>query len=106
MQGVLVLVRVRYDAHLPALSLWGMDNSWTLPAGTVLSTLNGHIIYKNWHICRVCWYYCARNYLHVPTPPEVVTAIYGLLKTAQGGDMSACSLAAAGRIHPQNPRHH
>ena len=47
-------VRVRYDAHLPALSLWERENSRTLLEGKVLTTVHGHILCKNWHLCRVC----------------------------------------------------
>ena len=53
-------------------------------AGVVLPALHGHVLYKNWHLCRVCWEDCERKNLHVPTPPEVATNITGLLKVDQG----------------------
>ena len=42
--------QVWYDAHLPTLSLWDGNKSWTLLTGTVLLTLHGHVIFKNWHL--------------------------------------------------------
>ena len=51
-------VRVRYDMYLPNLSFQEGENSWTLLAGTVISTLQGYAICKNWHLCGVCWEEC------------------------------------------------
>ena len=45
-------VKVRYDAHLSSLSLWGGENSRSILAGAVLPTLHGHVFCKNWHLCR------------------------------------------------------
>ena len=51
-------VQVRYDAHLPTLSLWDRGKVRTILAGTVLPTVHGHIVCKNWHLCRLCWEEC------------------------------------------------
>ena len=40
-------VRARYDAHLPSLSLRDGDNSRSILAGAVLSTLKSHVLGKN-----------------------------------------------------------
>ena len=77
-------VRVLYDTHLPALSLWDGENARTLLAGIFLPNLHGHVIFKNWNLCRVCWWYCKSKNLHIPTPLEVATAISGLPKTSWG----------------------
>ena len=77
-------VRVRYNAHLPSLSLRGGENSRYILAGAVLPTLHGHVLCKNWHLCGVCWEDCKRKNSHPPNPPEVATTISGLLKVAQG----------------------
>ena len=39
-------VQVRYDAHLPALSLWDRENSPSILAGMVLPTLQGVVLCK------------------------------------------------------------
>ena len=52
--GVDMRVRVRYDAHLPALSLWDRENSCSILEGTVLPTLHGAVLCKNWHLCGSC----------------------------------------------------
>ena len=78
-------VRVRYNAHLPSLSLRGGENSRYILAGAVLPTLHGHVLCKNWHLCGVCWEDCKRKNSHPPNPPEVATTISGLLKVARGG---------------------
>ena len=77
-------MKARYDAHLPSLSLWDGENSWSILAGAVLPTLQGQIICKNWYLCGVFWEDCERKNLHVPTPPEVSTTISELLKVARG----------------------
>ena len=51
-------VRVRYDAHLPSLSLRDGDQTWSILTGAVLPTLHGHVLCKNWHMCGVCWEDC------------------------------------------------
>ena len=48
-------VRVRYNAHLPALSLWYGDNSRSMLAGKVLLILHGAVLFNNWHLCGSCW---------------------------------------------------
>ena len=53
--GGIAKVQVQYDAHLPDLSLWYGEKLRTLLAGTVLPTLHGQILYKNWHFCGSCW---------------------------------------------------
>ena len=60
-------VQVRYNTHLPALSLRGGDNWRTLLTGMVLPTLHDHVICKNWHLCGVCSEYYGSKKLHVPT---------------------------------------
>ena len=80
-------VQVQCNAHLPALSLWYGEKSRTILVGTVLPTLQGHVICKNWHMLVVCWEDCKHKNLHLPTPlppSEVATNIVGLLKTARG----------------------
>ena len=62
-------VRVRYDAHLPALYFWGGENSRTILVGTVFPTLNVHVLCKHSHICGVFWEDCEHKHLHIPTPP-------------------------------------
>ena len=46
-------VMVRYDAHLPSLSLRDRENSRSILTGAVLPTLRGHVLCKNWHMCGV-----------------------------------------------------
>ena len=48
-------VRVRYDMHLPAFFIRDGNNARTLPAGIVLPTLHGLVIFKNWYLCGMCW---------------------------------------------------
>ena len=62
-------MKVRYDTHLPFLSLWYEDNSWYILVRAVLYTLNGHFLCKNWHLCGVCWEDCEHKNSHVPTHP-------------------------------------
>ena len=47
-------MRVRYDAHLPTLSLRNEENARPILEGTVLPTLHSAILGKNWHLCEVC----------------------------------------------------
>ena len=77
--GGLERVRVRYDAHLPSLSLWDGEQTRSILTGAVLPTLRGHVICKNWHMCGVCWEDCERKNSHVPTPPEAANTITDLL---------------------------
>ena len=48
-------VWVRYNAHLSDLYLWGREKLRTLLTGTVLPTLHGHVLCKNWPMYGVCW---------------------------------------------------
>ena len=77
-------MRVRYDAHLPSLSLWGGEQTRSILARAVLPTLRGHVLFKNWHMCGVCWEDCERKNSHVPAPPEAANTIVELLKVAHG----------------------
>ena len=61
-------VWVRYDAHLPALSLWDGENSHSILSGAVLQSLHGAVIFKIWYLCGVCWEDCKLKCLHIPTP--------------------------------------
>ena len=77
-------VRVRYDAHLPSLSLRDGEQTRSILTGAVLPTLLGHVLCKNWHMCGVFWEDCERKNLHIPSPPEAANTIAGLLKVAWG----------------------
>ena len=77
-------VRVRYDTHLPSLSLRDGEQTRLILTGAVLSTLCVHVICKNWHMCWVCWEDCKHTNSHVPTPPEAANTIAKLLKVARG----------------------
>ena len=46
-------VQVHYDAHLLSLYLRDGENLRYILAGAVLTTLHGHILFKNWHLCGV-----------------------------------------------------
>ena len=61
-------VRVRYDAHLLALSLQDGKNTRSVLAGTVLLTLHGAVLCKKWHLCGSCWEECEQKRSHIPTP--------------------------------------
>ena len=75
---------VRYEAHLPALSLWDGEKLITILAGRVLPAVQVNILFKNWHLCGMFWGDCEHKDLHVPTFPDLTAAITGLLKTARG----------------------
>ena len=47
-------VRVRYEAHLTALSLWYRENARIIMAGTVLRTVQVHVICNNWILHGLC----------------------------------------------------
>ena len=79
-----VRVQVSYDSHLLYLSLPDGENSQTLLAGTALPTPQSHVLFKNWHLCRVCWEDYESKNSYVPTLPEATTAITRLLKTSRG----------------------
>ena len=70
--------------HLTDIYFWDGESLRSILAGTVLPTLHGDIICKNWYLCGVCWEECKRKKLHVPISPDVVNTLYGLLKAAQG----------------------
>ena len=48
----------RYGVHLPALYLRERGKSRNILAGTFLPTVQGHVLCKNWHLCRLCWEDC------------------------------------------------
>ena len=75
-------VRVQYDTHLNALSLQDLEKLCSVLAGKFLPTLHGQFIYKNWHLCGICWDDCKHKNLHIPTPPEVSTTVDRLIKAA------------------------
>ena len=72
-----------YDAHLPALSLWDGENSYIILAGKVLSTVQGYILCKNWHLCGLCWDDCERKNSHVPTSSDVESTLTRMVKIAR-----------------------
>ena len=74
-----------YDAHLPALSFRYGGNLRTILSGTVLPTVQVHVLCKNCNLCGLYWEDCERKNLHVPTSPNVAEIITRLLKTDQGG---------------------
>ena len=47
-------MQARYDAYLTALLLWSREYSKTLLAGKVLTTLHGHVFFKNWRLRGLC----------------------------------------------------
>ena len=51
--GSTARVRVRYDAHLPALSLQDGEKLRTILAGTAPPTVKGHVLCNNWHLCEL-----------------------------------------------------
>ena len=46
-----VRVWVRYEVHLPALSLQEREKSRTILSGTVLLMVQGKVLWKNSHLC-------------------------------------------------------
>ena len=58
-------------------------NLRTILAGTVLTTVLGHVICKNFHLCLLCWEDCERKNSHVPASPNVAASISRLLKQAR-----------------------
>ena len=82
--GGVARVRVRYNTHLPALSVRERDKSQTLLASTVSPTRYIHVICKIWHLCGGCWEDCKRKtHMSLHPPPPV------------GGD---CNCQAAKKI--------
>ena len=59
-------------------------HSPSILAGTVLSTLHGAVLCKNWHLCGYCWEDYERKCLHVPTSSEAATTVAGMIKAARG----------------------
>ena len=82
--GGYAMVWMRYDTHLPALYLWGGENSRSILADTVLPTLHGAVLCKKWHLYRSYWEDCEKKRSRVPTPTEVATTVDGLLKASRG----------------------
>ena len=96
-------VRVRYDAHLPALSLQYGENWRYILAGKVFQTLHGSVLCKNWHLCRVHWEDCKLKIPYTPTPPEVATTVAGLIKVVWE-EWHACLHYSSGRTSsPRKP---
>ena len=78
-------LRVQYDTHLPALSLQYRDKFRTLLVGVVLRTFHGHFFVRT-SISMICVGINASvKNSHVPTNPDVVATITGMMKTAWGG---------------------
>ena len=77
-------LRVRYGARLPTLYQQNGENLCSILAGTVLLTLHGAVICKNWHLCGSFWEVCEQKHSPVPIPPEVTTTVVGLLKESRG----------------------
>ena len=75
---------MRYDAHIPSISLSDGEQTRSILTGVVLPTLRSHVLCKNWNMCGVCWEECERKNLQVPTPPEAANTIAKLLKVVQG----------------------
>ena len=96
-------VRLRYDGHLPALSLQDRENSRLILAGKVLLTLHSAVFCKNWHLCGVYWEGCERKRSHVPTPPEVATTVSGLPKATQGEWYTCLHPSGGSPPSPNNP---
>ena len=92
-------MRVRYDAHLPPLSLRDGEQNRSILTGAVLPTLRGHVLGNNWHMCGVCWEDYERKNSHVPTPPEAAHTIAELLKVARG-ECHGCLQPSGGRPSP------
>ena len=61
-------VKVKCSAHLPILFLQGGGNSCTFLAGTFLPVVQGHVICKKWHICRMFWGNCKHKTSMYPPP--------------------------------------
>ena len=51
--GIVITTRVwvRYDRHLPALSIWDEENLRTILTGKFLPIFQGPGLCKNWHMC-------------------------------------------------------
>ena len=65
--------------------------------------VQGHVIFKNWYLCRIYWKDHEHKYWRTPTSTGVVAYIDSLLKIDQGNDSRAYSLPAAGRPPPKTP---
>ena len=74
----------QYNVHLLIMYLQYEENLWTFLAGTVLTTLHGHAIFKNCHLCGVCLEDCECRKSHDSTPPGVAINISRLIKVYRG----------------------
>ena len=61
---------MRYDSHLPALSLRDMESTHSILVETVLPDLQGTVICKNWHLWGSFWKGYTHKRMHIPTPPR------------------------------------
>ena len=98
--GSTARARVSYDAHLPTLSFWDGENLRTVLEGMVPPTVQGTVLFKNWHLCGMCWEDCERKKMHVPTPPPHMwrQPLLGCRRQPRGNASRTCSLAAAGQL--------
>ena len=62
-------LQVIYEEHLPALYLQEGGNSCTIMVQTILPKVQGHVIFKNWHLCRLCWEDCDHKICMFLPPP-------------------------------------
>ena len=60
-------VWVCYEEHLPDLFVQGGENLRTILEGKVLPMVQGHVLCKNWHPCRLSWGDCAGRNVSVKT---------------------------------------
>ena len=97
-------MRVRYDAHIPSLSLQDGEQTCSILNGAVLPTLRGHVLCKNWHMCGVCWKECERKNSHVPTPSEAEKTITKLLKVVWGERHGCLQPSGERPSSPPTPR--
>ena len=79
-------MQVRYKAHLPALSLWDGENSWTPLACKVFPTLHGRVFARTGiSSIYVGSTTIAKTHTPLNTHPEVAATITGLIKTVWWG---------------------
>ena len=93
-------VKVHYEALLPDLSLWDVENSWTQLTRAVFPTIHCYVICKNFHLCGLFWEEFEHKNSHVPTSMDVAYTITGLMKTALGG---LCDCLHPSGISPSSP---
>ena len=76
-----VRVQVCYEELLSVLSLWDRENTRTILLGTVIFTVQDHIICKKWNLCGLCLEDCQCKKLNIPISPDMEADIIGMLKT-------------------------